>query len=297
MSGAGQTVVSGTLTVSGSNNKGLDTRTLINAGTATWTGTGNIGGANDAVFINLGGALFDAQNDATLGSSITFNNAGTFRKSAGTGTTTVNALFSNTGTLDVETGTVKLGGTFTNFDGTADVLSDGTYLVKGTLQFNNARITTNQANLILDGGAARIIDQSGVNALATFANNLDGGSFTVQNGQTFTAAGSFNNLGTVVLGPNGRFNVSGNYVQTSGATLSELLGGTPAGGQFGQLAVTGTAALDGTLTVSLVNGYVPVPGDSFALLTFSGSTGNFANTNLPAGASLSLDPGDVTVSF
>jgi hypothetical protein len=232
-----------------------------------------------------------------LGGAIIFNNAGTFKKSAGSGTTTVNALFSNTGTLDVETGTVKLGGTFTNFDSTAAVLADGTYLIKGTLQFNNAQITTNQAKIILDGSTAKIVNQSNVNALATFANNLDGASFTIQNGANFTTAGDFNNLGTLLLGPHSLFSVSGNYTQTSAATLAVQLGGTPGSGQFGRLAVTGTAALDGTLTVSLASGYTPSAGDSFQVLTFSGATGGFATTNLPPGASLALHPNDETVSF
>jgi hypothetical protein len=297
LSGDGQLVTSGSMAISGSGGKNLDGRTLNNAGTVTWTGGGNINGGNNAVFNNQSGAVFDAQTDATLGGGIVFNNAGTFKKSAGTGTTTVNALFSNTGTLDVETGTVKLGGTFTNFDSTAALLADGTYLVKGTLQFNNAQITTNQAKIILDGSAAKIVNQSNVNALATFANNLDGASFTIRNGANVTTAGDFNNLGTLLLGPNSHFNVSGNYTQIAGGALEVQLCGTPASGQFGLLAVTGTANLDGTLTVSLTSGYTPSPGDSFQVLTFSGSTGDFATTNLPAGASLALDPHDVTVSF
>jgi hypothetical protein len=297
ISGEGQLVVNGGTTISGSGTKTLDGRTFTNVGTVTWSGSGNINGANNAVFNNQSGALFDVQTDAAFGGSISLNNAGTFKKSADTGTTTVNALFSNAGTLDVEIGTVKLGGTFTNFDSTTAVLADGTYLVKGTLQFNNANIKTNQATIILDGNAAKIVNQSGGNALADFANNLDGASFTVRNGATFTTAGNFNNLGTLILGPNSLFTVSGNYTQISGATLVVQLGGAPATGQSGRLAVTGTAALDGTLTVSLVNGYSPSAGDSFQLLTFSGFTGSFATTNLPAGASLAMNLHDVTLSF
>ena len=41
----------------------------------------------------------------------------------------------------------------------------------------------------------------------------------------------------------------------------------------------------------------PPPLWLLALLTFSGSTGTFASSSLPGGAALSLDPGDVTVSF
>jgi hypothetical protein len=298
LSGTGNTFANGGMNISGSDGKTLDGRILNNAGTATWTGTGNLSGGNDALFNNLAGAVFDAQSEAAvLTGNILFINAGTFQKSAGSGTTSINVLFSNTGTVDVESGTLKFAGTFTNFDSTALVLSDGIYHIKGTLEFNNAKIVTNEANIVLDGSFARILNLSGANALANFANNLDGASFTLLNGATVTTPGDFNNLGTLVLGPGSLFKVTGDYTQTSGATLEVQLGGTPASGKFGQLAVTGTAALDGTLTVNLVSGYSGVPGDRFAIMTFARLVGSFASTNLPPGASLALNPGDVTVSF
>jgi hypothetical protein len=57
------------------------------------------------------------------------------------------------------------------------------------------------------------------------------------------------------------------------------------------------ATLDGTLTVNLINGFTPNPGDRFPILVFSAATGGFATTNLPVGAALLMDPGDVTVTF
>jgi len=49
---------------------------------------------------------------------VTFNNAGTFRKSAGAGTTTLTSgvAFSNTGTVDAQAGTLVFnsGGTFSS---------------------------------------------------------------------------------------------------------------------------------------------------------------------------------------
>jgi hypothetical protein len=40
--------------------------------------------------------------------------------------------------------------------------------------------------------------------------------------------------------------------------------------------VNGTATLDGTLTVTLVNGYTPATGDSIAVLTSTAESGTFA---------------------
>ncbi len=45
------------------------------------------------------------------------------------------------------------------------------------------------------------------------------------------------------------------------------LGGPPSSGQFGQVAVTGSATLAGTLQSELVGGYVPQAGDSFQVMS------------------------------
>jgi hypothetical protein len=66
---------------------------------------------------NLAGGLFDAQGDARvfhdLGSQPMFNNLGTFRKSGGTGMTSVDGipfLHTNTGTVEVIGGTIAISG-------------------------------------------------------------------------------------------------------------------------------------------------------------------------------------------
>jgi hypothetical protein len=87
---------------------------LTNYGTINW-GAGNINCDNSPVIDNYG--LLDAQANATLfgrqsSGHAVINNYGTFRKSAGTGNSTVdvNTIFTNTGTLDVQTGTFGLVG-------------------------------------------------------------------------------------------------------------------------------------------------------------------------------------------
>jgi hypothetical protein len=97
------------LNISGPQGKTMRGLTINNAGTATWTGTGDIVASQDVVFNNLAGAVFDIRNNQsftdTSGSS-EFNNAGTFRKSAGGGVTTIGLFFNNTGTVDIQSGTV-----------------------------------------------------------------------------------------------------------------------------------------------------------------------------------------------
>ena len=51
---------------------------------------------------------------------------------------------------------------------------------------------------------------------------------------------------------------------------------------FGQVQISGAAALAGTLEVSLLGGYMPMAGDSFQILTAGGGrTGMFLNEVLP----------------
>jgi hypothetical protein len=75
------------------------------------------------------------------------------------------------------------------------------------------------------------------------------------------------------------------YAQ-NGGSLTIALGG-PNANQCGQLAVGGIAALNGPLNVILANGYVPVVGDQFQILSCSQFSGTFSSTNVPAGMTVS----------
>ena len=57
------------------------------------------------------------------------------------------------------------------------------------------------------------------------------------------------NSGSLTVGAGSTLTVAGNFTQTSAGTLNVQIGGTPASGQFGQVAVTGTAALAGTFNL------------------------------------------------
>jgi YD repeat-containing protein len=132
MSGTGTTTVaaSGQFNLSGT--LSLDSRTLINAGSATWSGNGpndafkvNDMGSNlpAATIDNLAGATFTIINDRTLGQfntaevPLVFNNDGTLAKASGTGKTQfTDVVLNNTGTLRLDSGTLGILGNL-NFDG------------------------------------------------------------------------------------------------------------------------------------------------------------------------------------
>src|ERR1039458_768580 len=115
------------LNLSGSSQKNLYAAlTNANGGTINWSDTGNLtlynngGSPYNGSINNLAGGLFNIQNDQSLSlgsGSEYFNNAGTVRKSAGTGTTTVGVSFTNTGTVDAPQGTLNFNAGFTPASG------------------------------------------------------------------------------------------------------------------------------------------------------------------------------------
>ena len=70
-----------------------------------------------------------------------------------------------------------------------------------------------------------------------------------------------------VLLPNdalGTLHIDGSYTQTSTGALDIQLGSTTS---FDKLTVTGHVTLDGILKLSLFNGFMPVVGNTFQILT------------------------------
>jgi hypothetical protein len=293
MSGTGNTVAKGSthITTSVSTGPTLDGRTFINAGTVTWTSPNDIRANNGAIFDNLPGAVFDVQTDASFGNSSGFSplfiNEGTFRKSVGNGTNQV-IEFTNTGTLDVETGSVFLAAGLTNFSSPTSTLIGGTYVVKGKLFINafsnNGNIIINAATIVLDGSAAQISDQFSRNLLANFALNTSVGSFAIRNGRNIaTSASAFTNEGSLIIGSSSTFTVSGTYTQTAGTTT--LSGGTLTATtvsiQGGSLSGSGT--VNGNVTNA---GLVSPGGDGVVgILTING---NYTQT-AAGGLNIDLD--------
>ena len=128
LSGSGSLTANGGMEISGFALQ-LNGRTLNNAGTALWH-SGGIFAGEGAVINNLAGATFNAESEADLGYSsgtqATFHNAGTFRKSGTAesshldsymGGTGIDAVFNNSGTVEVFAGTLNFSGGFTQTAG------------------------------------------------------------------------------------------------------------------------------------------------------------------------------------
>jgi T5SS/PEP-CTERM-associated repeat protein len=135
-------------------------------------------------------------------------------------------------------------------------------------------------------------------SLTTTDVDLSGGTLS----GTGTIAANLNNAGTLAPGQSpGTITLTGNYTQAAPGTLAiEVAGG--AAGQFDTLAVSGSAALDGTLSVALLDNYVPPNGQTFAVLSAGSVQGLFATitpVNFPAGLQMSVhyNPDAVVLEF
>ena len=199
-----------------------------------------------------------------------------------------NGTYSEAGTLTVLAGgSFFAAGAFSNFSG--GTLTGGTYHIGGTFQFTGAAISTNAATIVLDAPASQIVDEANSDALAYFASNDVAGSFTIQNGRSFTTAGDFSNAGSLVLGPDSALTVAGNFGNSGSLSLLDGSSFTASGGyrQTGgsatlsnaTLAVSGLVDLQGgalsgtgTINASVQNAGVIQVGTSSAagLLTING---------------------------
>jgi len=255
LTGPGTVTAGGGLSISGDTQFLISGCTLVNNGTATWSG-GSINGDNGAVLSNPAGSTFDVSCDGPfywcgqgttdspcdpIGAQPVFDNAGTFVKSAGAGITDFRGLgdlggldvgFVNTGTVEVRTGQIAFGRVFTQSAG----------------------------SLLLAGGTV-----STATTLDIQAGALSG---------TGTVTGNVQNAGTLDLGTAvGTLTIAGDYTQLPAGALTIKLGGMSAGTQYDQLVVSGAAQLDGTLTLVPAGGFTPAVGDAFTVVTYGSEAG------------------------
>ena len=109
----------GTINLAGSGEKGFyEDGTFYNEGTMIQTGSGNLDLHSDNIspttFVNEAGALYLIESNSGIdnsgGGETAVVNAGTIRKTAGTGTSTlvINGPLTNTGTIEADSGTLIL---------------------------------------------------------------------------------------------------------------------------------------------------------------------------------------------
>jgi len=162
-------------------------------GTSFTNQSGVVNWNADAIYMQSGAtinnqSLWDARSDNTLyyngGAATTFNNTGTFRKSAGAGDTTIaNVSFVNSGTIDAQTGRIVFSGGNVNFNAGSNFVGAASTVIANNASFNGAFTSSNLnlANGYFTGNNAV------VNGTVAFTGGAITGSWEVAAGQTLSA--------------------------------------------------------------------------------------------------------------
>lgn len=283
---------SGTLNNSGLLDNYLFESTLTNSGTLNNSGSilspgtlSNSGALNNSGFLNTL-HLYNTSGG-------TLSNAGTFYTSGFHG----GALYNYVNATLTNSGRFYNYGPLYNFNELINN-SGGTLENHGALyNYSNATLTNygtliNYGTLVIASGASLVNDNSfGLgtytqSAGLTVVDGLFSGSTSIQiNGGMLSGSGTIE--GDVTMGGTlspgdslGKLTVQGNYTQLPGGNFFAELAGLAPGTQYDQLVVTGKAALDGTLDVALLNGFVVQLGDSFVLMTYGSESGQFSTRHL-----------------
>ena len=101
---------------------------------------------------------------------------------------------------------------------------------------------------------------------------------------------------SIAFDPTGILQVGGNYTQLDFATLKIDLGGSAAG-EFDQLQVAGNASLNGTLDISMLDGFTATAGQTFDIITANAITGTFDNVIAPEGMDVQVTYSSNAVSL
>ena len=120
---------------------------------------------------------------------------------------------------------------------------------------------------------------------------------------TGTVIGDVVNFGSAEVRPGGDeaaslagvLTIDGDYTQQDGR-LSIKIKGLTAGDEYGVLAVTGTAHLDGALEIDPIDGFAHGIGQQFTIMTFGSRTGEFASVSGPGQYDVTYNANDVTVT-
>ena len=206
-------------------------------------------------------------------------------------TSTANSL--NVGQILLAGGTVRMAGSLNNQAG-GNIMGRGTLISSlldndGDVALSNG-ITDVRGDVLNDTSGRIIISGQ---ADVTFWDDVasSGALFHVSADSSATFFGEF-------TGPGGISGAGHVYLEsdiTPGSSpaaigfggdvrfgpLSRLnveLGGTAAGSGYDQVNVAGSASLDGTLAIALIDSFTPQVGDGFEIMTYASRAGEFADT-------------------
>jgi hypothetical protein len=253
-SGPGITNANGGMTLTGE--PFLSARTMSNAKIATWDGIAFLM-ENGAVFNNKAGATWNHENDSPIqfegGATPVFNNAGTFEKTGGTGSTGAgfggSITVNNSGTVIAKSGILLLGTSYTQTGGST-LLEGGNIATSGT------------ATMTVKGGNV-------------FGAGMITGGLTNTSGVVSASSSLISTTpGTLTINGSG----AGYYTQGTGGTVEFSVAGSSAG-DYDVLSATGAATLAGSAQLCLIKGFKPTVGSTFPVMNYASETGSFSTVN------------------
>jgi autotransporter-associated beta strand protein len=238
---------SGRLTLTGANT--YSGATNVTGGTLNIQNSSALGSAVGGTSV-ADGMTLELQNNITVASeALTLGGVNSMLRNVSGNNTWGGSVTANSGfTVSVDSGSLELAGPISsNNNSTVRKVGDGTLLVDGSVA----------GNVEIDAG-------------------LWGGSTTI-NGSTQVNAG-----GTISAGhSSGHLTTTGDYSQ-AGTLLAELAGlsqGAALGG-YDWIEVQGAATLGGTVQVKLLDGFQPLTGATFDILTAAGGITNADLSNV-----------------
>jgi uncharacterized repeat protein (TIGR01451 family) len=244
----------------------------------------------------VGGAGFIANAGFTISGTLTVSASSLTNLGPGTlssGSTIqlgINAALDNRSSLAISNGSIltssgssviNRAGATINVSGssstiTVPVTNLGTVNVNGILSLSGGYTQTSGVTALNTGGSLSTSTALNINGGLLAGTGVISGGVSVASGGIMSPGFS---PGTIAI--------NGAYAQANTGSYNVEIGGLTAGTQYDQITgpANGTASLNGTLNASLINGFVPVAGNSFAILSCGASacvTGTFSTVNVPA---------------
>ena len=311
--GTGQSLVLGvspgdtTLAINGAASKILDTISLdMNLNDINMSGNGSLLLANNATIDNTGGRSFNHSGNGSIAGVGSFvNNGGTFNKSAGLATLSVDLINDASSFVNVAAGTLIIDDAEANDNASYNVGDTGVLVfaqdrsLGGSLNLNGSVIAglgattttltlptnlSNQGALLLNNAVLDLSNVAG-NTLVMNGGTLLGGSGTVQ--------GNVNNVaGVVTIGGSGNLGdlvITGTYTQgANSAVVVEVLN-NGVNTLSDLLTVNGATQLNGgTLLIGFVTNSLGLVTGDFQPFNFSGGASGKFSRVIDAGGNILL---------
>jgi hypothetical protein len=188
------------------------------------------------------------------------------------------------------------GGSFTVASGGSLDLADYLYLRSPLTNFGTISLTNNSITLYNNGTAnyeGGLVNQPGGSidlwGYAGVSGNYGSDYFVNRGTVTKRLYAGVATISVVGLTNSGTLSSEIGVLQLSSVTLNSsgslsVRLNSPA--DYGQIGISGNALLNGAINVGLNSTFVPVPGNSFSVVSFGSSSGIFSTVNFPSATGL-----------